>query len=354
MNKTKPEFDIMIVYDAKRACSAADGTYHELTPFAHDAEYFNCNLTYQYFIQYCKQQGLLTAFTTTDDINKDGKFTSVWIYTNRWERRLGTVNAKVIFDKFSRLAPRLKKISCYLSTAKKPLPVFQNLKMQALFDNKLETYLQFPCLTIPTVKMASLTKAGFSAAEKKLHLLCQNHPFHDDFNSVVVLKDQYGMGGSNIFKIKDNSDFAKINFNSAANFVLQPLIQATGFTIAQCSGYTDLRVIICNNKIIQSYLRIAKAGEFRANAIKGGKIIYLNLNQIPAEVIKMIKKIKHLLPSKTALYTLDFIKSNNGHLYFIEGNNNPGIIWFDKEDEKRAKQLIRLIIKNLKKISAFV
>lgn len=343
-------FDIMIVYDASRARSAADRTYHENAPFAHDSKYYNCNATYRYFIQYCKKQGLRAAFTSTDDVNTAGKFTSVWIYTNRWERCLETVNARVIFDKFSRLAPRLKKISRYLSTVKKPLPIFQNLQMQSLFDNKLATYQQFPDLVIPTVKIASLTKTGFRAAEKKLLILCQNHPFHKDFNSTVVLKDQYGMGGNNIFKINDNKDFAKINFDPAANFVLQPLIPATGFAITQYTGCTDLRVIICNNKIIQSYMRIAKAGEFRANAIQGGRVVYLTLKQIPQDVLAMINKIKKSLPSKTALYTLDFIKSKNGNLYFIEGNNSPGINWFDREDEKRAKQLIRLIIKNLKRL----
>ncbi|EKD76065.1 MAG: ribosomal protein S6 modification enzyme, partial [uncultured bacterium] len=131
---------------------------------------------------------------------------------------------------------------------------------------------------------------------------------------------------------------------------LQPLIQASGFTIGEYTGNTDLRVILFSDKIIQSYLRIAKAGDFRANAQQGGKIMYLKLKQIPADVLKMTKGITKLLPVKTAFYALDFIKSNNGNLYFIEGNNRPGLNWYDNEDKKRAKQLIRLLVKDLQQL----
>jgi glutathione synthase/RimK-type ligase-like ATP-grasp enzyme len=100
--------------------------------------------------------------------------------------------------------------------------------------------------------------------------------------------------------------------------------------------------------IIQSYLRIAKTDEFRANAQQGGKVMYLSNALIPQDVITMVDNINAQLPSTTAIYTLDFIKSDNGNLYFIEGNMSPGLNWFDEEDERRAKVLIRSIVENLK------
>lgn len=350
MIKPLPVFDIMIVYDAALAFSAADNSYHGLAPFAIDGEHANCNIAYQYFIQYCKEQNLTAAFTTTNDVNAAGQFNSIWTYTDNWERHQDIANGKVIFDKFSNLFPRNRKAANFLSAILKPLKLFHNQAMRVLFDNKLETYLKFPNYTIPTVKIDVLTEENISQAKRALSVQCEHHPYRDDFQTNLVLKDQFGMGGTNIFKITNDNDFLHIPYNPLTHFILQPFIKASGFNIAHCAGDTDLRVIICNNIIIQSYMRIAKAGEFRANAQQGGRVVYLNLSQIPPEVLLMVGEIKQHLPSKTALYALDFIKSDHGHLYFIEGNNSPGINWFDHEDETRAKQLIRIVVQNLKRL----
>lgn len=343
-------FDIMIVYDAHLAHSAADPTYREAAPFSSNGEYFNCNATYQYFIEYCKEQGLQTAFTTTHDIAASGQFKSIWIYTTRWERVQELTKAKVIFDKFSNLLTRNHAAYKLLTTILEPLPLLHNQAMRIMFDNKLETYLQFPNYTIPTVQLDSLAPTSIEKAERALAAQCRVHPYRDDFGSDLVLKDQFGLGGNQIYKITDEADFAAVPYNPATHYILQPLIQASGFVIDHYTGSSDLRVIICNDQIIQSYLRVAKTGEFRANAQQGGELIYLTLDKIPADVLTMITEIKQRLPSQTALYTLDFIKSNHGHLYFIEGNNSPGLNWFDREDETRAKELIHLLVNNLQQL----
>lgn len=340
----------MIVYDAYSAHSAANLAYCESAPFAARGHYFSCNACYEYFIEYCQQQNLSAAFTTTKDISALGQFKNYWTFHKKWQRHSEIATAKVVFDKFSNLTPRNCHARHLLATAQIPLPIFHNQAMRILFDDKLKTYLQFPRYAIPTVKVSPLNKAGLLKAKNTLKTLCTQHPYHKDFQTDFVLKDQFGMGGNNIFKIAADEKSSAVPKKTAAHFVLQPFIKASGFTMANCTRNSDLRIIICNNKIIQSYLRIAKTGEFRANAVQGGKVVYLKLNQIPLEVKNMAKKIQKKLPSKTALYALDFIKSNNGHLYFIEGNNRPGLIWFDQEDEKRAKQLIHLVVKNLKKL----
>jgi len=350
MKKTNFKFDVMIIYDAISAYSAADLVYHESAPFAAQGHYFNCNACYEYFIKYCQQQNLSAAFTTTKDINAKGQFKSFWTYNKQWQRHSAMASAKVIFDKFSNLTPRNCRARLLLTSARIPVPIFHNQAMRILFDDKLKTYLRFPHYGIPTVKVSPLNKTGLLKAKNTLQTLCTQHPYHEDFQTDFVLKDQFGMGGNNIFKIAANEKSSTVPKKTAAHYVLQPFIQASGFTMAHCTRNSDLRIIICNNKIIQSYLRIAKTGEFRANAVQGGKVVYLKLNQIPLDVKNMAKKIQKKLPSKTALYALDFIKSKKGHLYFIEGNNRPGLIWFDREDEKRAKQLIHLVVKNLKKL----
>ena len=68
----------------------------------------------------------------------------------------------------------------------------------------------------------------------------------------------------------------------------------------------------------------------------------------------MIPKITRKLNFKHVLSTLDFIKSNNGNLYFIEGNTNPGLDWNHKKriNEIRSRELIDIIINELRMIIA--
>lgn len=108
-----------------------------------------------------------------------------------------------------------------------------------------------------------------------------------------------------------------------------------------------MRVIIAKKTILQSYIRTAKKGDFRSNVHQGGTIHYIPLHKIPAQVISMIAKIQKSAHLKNALYTLDFMRSKNGNLYLVEGNASPGLTWSGAEDERRAKQLMRLIVKQL-------
>ena len=74
---------------------------------------------------------------------------------------------------------------------------------------------------------------------------------------------------------------------------------------------------------------------------------------IPWNVLKAIKRIKSKLDEKMnlehSLYALDFIKSNNGNLYFMEGNSGPGIDWdpTKKVNETKSKELIDHIVNRL-------
>ena len=67
---------------------------------------------------------------------------------------------------------------------------------------------------------------------------------------------------------------------------------------------------------------------------------------------KIIKNLDTKLNLKHSLYSLDFIRSNNGNLYFIEGNDRPGIDWNHRKkiNEIKSKELINLIVNELKLI----
>lgn len=343
------EFDVVIVYDNQLTHSASDSNYREAAPFSIHDSYANCNATYKYFLNYCRRQGLRAAFTTVEDITGSGLFRSAWIYTTQWERVNQSIHTDFIFDKFWALAPQHKKKFSLLMSPPAKIELFNDFSIRIVFDDKLKTYQSFPEYTIPTVAINVLSPHTTHLAQTALQKLIKKHPYSQDFTTDLVIKDRFGSGGNNIYKISSLDKLAKLKLSrSRVSFILQPFIDASGFKFDHYKGKTDLRIIIYNNTIIQSYMRIAKPREFRANANQGGQVVYIKINQIPSDVIAMVKNINKILPTANALYALDFIKSKSGHLYFIEGNNSPGLSWFNATDEIRAKELIRLIVQNIK------
>ena len=92
-----------------------------------------------------------------------------------------------------------------------------------------------------------------------------------------------------------------------------------------------------------------KKGDFRCNEHQGGTLKYISKNELPQKVVTRSNKISHVLNKKCSLFALDFIISNNGNIYLLEGNTGPGLDWnlSIKENEIEAQKLIRIIIKEL-------
>lgn len=348
--ESRLQFDVIVVYNDLAATSPSDASYAGRTPFAKTGENFTYNKSYKYFLQYCKRQGLRAAFATTQDITGSGLFSAVWIFDKQWKRKKELAQTHLIFDKFSGFAIANVKKYALLMKHPKDIQLFHNEKVREIFGDKLYTFELFPEYAIPTVAIDLSSATRIDAAKKNLGAQLRRHSYPDDFiPNAYVLKDRNGAGGVNIFKVRPKTNLLKIGAKyPKVQFILQPFIQASGFRFGEHVRSIDLRVIICNGVSVQSYIRIAKKGEFRANAKQGGQVEYLTPKQIPKDVARMVRKINSKLPAQNSFYALDFIKSDAGHLYFIEGNATPGLNWYDDEDERRAKQLMRLIIQQLK------
>jgi hypothetical protein len=73
------------------------------------------------------------------------------------------------------------------------------------------------------------------------------------------------------------------------------------------------------------------------------------LKEIPQDLIDKSNLISEILNKKSSLFALDFIVSNSGNSYLLEGNSGPGLDWNMtlKRNEMEAKKLIRLVVKQL-------
>ena len=363
-HKIKP-YDVIVVYSEDIANSAIDKQYKEKSPFSSKGSYGIYNDSYRYFLLKCKEIGIKVAFATSKDIIGSGLFRGFWTYDKEWVRNYGKAYSRILFDKFTPTTIK-QETKLKLFTSSKTIYMFNDKKITDIFQDKLNTYKYSKEFAIPTVEITNPSKRKIVLAKTKLDKLLKKHRYSVDFNAGYVIKDKTGAGGLRIFKV----DFDKYSFKEIMkqheldkkekeilSYILQPFINCDkGFVFGKYHGLIDLRVIILNNKIVQTYIRIARKGKFVCNEHQGGNLVYIPIKMIPKDVLimtgKIIKKLDTELNLKHSLYALDFIRSNNGNLYFLEGNNNPGIDWNHRKkmNEIKSKELIDLIVNEIKLI----
>jgi hypothetical protein len=365
INNEIERYDVIVVYSESDPNNAISKKDLGKTPFSSKGRCGIYNDSYSYFLLKCKKMGLKAAFATSKDIIGPGLFQNFWTYNKKWVKKHDKAYSQVLFDKFIpnsiEQENRLK-----LLKSSKSIYMFNNRKISALFKNKSNTFRNFKEFAIPTIEITNPSKQEMVLAKIKLDKILKKHRCGVDFNDGYIIKDITGAGGFKIHKVYfDKSGFKEIlkhyeldkKNKKRLSYILQPFINCdTGFIFKKYCGPIDLRVIVLNTKIIQTYIRIAEKGKFECNIHQGGNLVYIPKKNIPTEVLSMSKKIIKKLGAKInlrhSLYALDFMQSNGGNVYFIEGNDTPGIIWEHKNeiDEAKSKELIDTIINELKLI----
>ncbi|NQU78161.1 hypothetical protein HQ545_00160 [Candidatus Woesearchaeota archaeon] len=366
INNEITTYDVMVVYSESDINNAISKKDLGKTPFSSKGSCGIYNDSYRYFLLKCKKMGIKAAFATSKDIIGPGLFQNFWIYDKKWIRKHSTAYSQVIFDKFvPDTIEQDDKLKLFSST--KSIYMFNNKKISALFQNKSNTFKHFEEFAIPTVVINNPSKKEMILAKTKLDKILKKHRSSVDFEEGYIIKDITGAGGFNIHKVYfDKSGFKEIlkhyefdkKNKKRLSYILQPFINCdTGFEYnKKYGGPIDLRIIVLNTKIIQTYIRIAEKGKFECNIHQGGNLFYISEKIIPEAVLEMSKKIIKKLGAeinlKHSLYALDFMISNNGNVYFIEGNDTPGIIWEHKNeiDKAKTKELIDIIVNELKLI----
>lgn len=347
-------FDVLIVYAQGMTTSASNLSKENNTPFPLTSRNESYNIVYSYFLEICHKLNVKAAFTTSADIIGPGSCSSFWTFKDKkWFKNNSSCFSNLIFDKFSPISNGIKSRRQLLFSSAEVKP-FNDPDLFSLFFDKQKTYDKLSQHSIPTISLGDdNTLQDIDNACKTLTKLMNYHPDSKDFNSDIIMKDRFGAGGRRVYKFKAGESQNMLNIiNKKANFsfIIQPFAKFDkGFSYHNCPASTDIRLVYLKGKIIQSYIRVAKSGEFRCNEHQGGLLTYLSLKEIPPALIIKSNLIAKILNKKCSLYALDFIISNNGNPYLLEGNTGPGLDWnmSIKKNEIKAKKLIRLIVKEL-------
>ncbi|MBP9817252.1 hypothetical protein KBC75_00660 [Candidatus Shapirobacteria bacterium] len=336
------QFDVLIVYSERLATSATRATKDSVGPFRLGSKNQNYNTVYSYFLKSCHELGLTAAFTTSADIVGPGFCCSYWEFKDdKWSHHNSPCYSTLIFDKFSPTTVAIKRRRTLLFSQPHIKP-FNQPALYNLFFDKLSTFNKLPLHSIPTIFLDRST-SDIQSNIDNLSAQIDKHPYHQDFAIDYVLKDRFGSGGLNIYKITANNTdkiSSVLQRHQKVSFILQPFVNFTS---------TDFRLIYLGGQIVQAYIRQAKSTDFRCNEHSGGLLTYLPLSSIPPKVIAKSNEIAKLLNNQCSLYTLDFIVSHNGHIFFLEGNTGPGLDWNESlpQNEFEAKRLISLVATEL-------
>ena len=345
--------DVLVVYSGRLAASATSQNPKVDLPFPTYRSRSNYNRSYSYFLTKCHDQGLTAGFSTSNDVIGAGTCNSYWYHTKEgWGRERKNCYSNNIFDKLLPTS-RANIMDRDLLFSSSNVKSFNNQALGELFADKFKTYQRFPTYSAPTVALTDSSYSGVKCALKSLSLLIKRHPHTSDFEPAIFLKKRYGAGGYGIYKI--DKDYTKTICRLATrrqgrSYVIQPaIIYDRGFMYQDRPALTDIRLIFQNNRLIQTYIRIASPDSYLCNEHRGGELIYLDLASIPTSVVKVAKQISHDLNKPHSLYALDFVISNNGHIFLLEGNNGPGIDWNKQKprNEQMSKQLITSIVQEL-------
>lgn len=228
-----------------------------------------------------------------------------------------------------------------------------------MFFDKHHTYTRLSKYSIPTIVLDNQSLKTIDDSCVALSKLKINHPTSKDFGNDIIMKDRFGAGGHHIYKFKSGQIKQMcrvVKKHPKISFIIQPFtLFDKGFTYLDIPASTDIRLVYLQGKIVQSYIRVAKENEFRCNEHQGGLLTYLALTDLPTQLVDKSNQIAMDLNNNSSLFTLDFIISNNGNSYLLEGNTSPGLDWNMtlENNENEAKKLIGLVALELSARSKF-
>lgn len=347
-------FDVLVVYTNGIATSASSSKPNTKLPFSRASKRTHYNNAYAYFLEMCAKNNLRAAFTTSEDLTDERSFNSYWLFQGKeWIKINQPCYSQLIFDKFSPInkVQRERRTTLFSNSKVKP---FNSSELFSLFFDKQKTYEALKDFAVPTVAVENATWKSVGRAVNVLKALVTLHPERHDFSKKIVMKDRFGAGGNGIYSIGLHKQSKKIRDilikNKNTSFVLQPFVKfKNGYRYKNYSGFIDIRLIYLKGKLVQTYIRTAKEKDFRCNEHQGGALEYISKSELPAKVCRFSRKIVDFLDEENELYALDFVISDRGNVYLMEGNNGPGIDWnlSLKKNERKAKKLIRLIVLEL-------
>lgn len=232
---------------------------------------------------------------------EEGEIKEAWFWNGEdWVIKTD-IEVNLVYDKF-KYTEETKELKNSIDQDK---DILNHLGLEKVCMDKYKTY-KLLSNYVPKTKKATKENASQMLEE----------------DEEIVLKPRYGYGGEGIRKISDPSNVEDV---SEKNYIIQELVNTDGIPRYDIEGYHDLRIILVNDQMITSYLRIPKDG-FRSNVDQGAEMEYIEIESIPEEVKEITREVDQKLSEyKPRMYSVDFILNEDLEPRIMELNSKPGI-----------------------------
>lgn len=227
----------------------------------------------------------------------NGVFTDGYRVTRGTFKRFNKkIYARVVFNK----AP-LK------SNGGRDWSILNQWQLIQITDNKWRTYQLLKKFMKPTFRTTD--KKSFAAALKKIK------------GERVVYKPIHGSEGKGIVIGSKTVVAKKLRRYDG---LIQEYIDTSSGVPGVCRERHDMRVLLMNGTIVQSYVRIPRPDSHLANIAQGGRMLEIPYSAIPPAAKKIVKQIdrlfRHISPR---MYAVDF-GFEQGRPYIFELNPRAG------------------------------
>lgn len=141
--------------------------------------------------------------------------------------------------------------------------------------------------------------------------------------SLVVLKPRFGANGENV-RVLPKSDITK-DLLAGDTYIIQEFIDSSKGIPNLISQRHEMRIYMCNGKILAAYLRLPVSDSYLANIAQGAQALQIENDQIPDSFISVTKQIDEKFSEFTPRSYVVDIMYEDGRPWVIELNNSPGL-----------------------------
>lgn len=276
-------------------------------------KYNHLNSTYQYFTDIADEKGL-KVYIANFESYKNGRLEKAFIFKKGEWVEEQNIKLDLVLDKFKH-DDQTKKIKEHMN---KSLPVLNPYELEKIAKDKYLTFKEFPELVSDTKKATKENVSKFIQEDGR-----------------AVIKPPKDFGGKGIKVIDSIQDFEEKD----NNLLVQRFIDSTnGIPELGVEGVHDLRVVVVSGEPVISYLRTPEGG-FISNVSQGGSIEFIELDEVPEEVMDIVEKINQRFEKLGPyVYGVDTIFDEEGKPWILEINSKPGLSFYDDEEIREKKE----------------
>lgn len=233
---------------------------------------------------------------------EDGKMSKAFRWDGEKWRKVRDVELDGVYDLFRHDKEKYE----LKQEMKEEVGILNDPDVADLCQDKMKTYRRFQDY-IPETE-----KAYRENVEKML-----------EKEDKVILKPRYGSSGEGIQVIESVEDY---DAEDPEKVLVQEFVEDAAIPNLDVEGPHDLRILIVNDEVVGSYLRIPGEDSVLSNVAQGGSKEYVEISEVPDEVMSRVQMVVDELEDyRPVIYTVDFMIA--AEPLIVELNSQPGVYY---------------------------